>query len=76
MFQTSRQWQGKYVTDEHAMKANKMESFWMPETLKYSCLLYSEPGVVDQDDSIVNRKPILSKAHINIIRVADILAAS
>lgn len=42
------------VTNVHSAKANKMESFWTAETLKYFYLLYSEPDVVDLDDFVLN----------------------
>lgn len=34
--------------------ADKMESFWTAETLKYFYLLYSEPDVVSLDDWVLN----------------------
>ena len=40
------------VTVEKPEKANKMESFWMAETLKYFYLMYSEPDVVSLDDYV------------------------
>lgn len=38
------------VTWKHSPKSNRMESFWMAETLKYFYLLYSEPDVIDLDE--------------------------
>jgi len=35
-------------------KANRMESFWLAETLKYFYLLFSEPDVVSLDDYVLN----------------------
>lgn len=34
--------------------ADKMESFWTAETLKYFYLLYSDPDVVSLDDWVLN----------------------
>jgi mannosyl-oligosaccharide alpha-1,2-mannosidase len=42
------------VTDDHPTQTNKMESFWMAETLKYFYLLYSEPDVVSLDNYVLN----------------------
>lgn len=42
------------VTWKHSPKSDKMESFWMAETLKYFYLLYSEPDVVSLDDFVFN----------------------
>lgn len=42
------------VTDRNTTKINKMESFWMAETLKYFYLLYSEPDVVNLDHFVLN----------------------
>lgn len=33
---------------------DKMESFWLAETLKYFYLLYSDPDVVSLDDWVLN----------------------
>jgi len=41
------------VTVEHPEKENKMESFWLAETLKYFFLIFSEPGVVSLDDYVL-----------------------
>lgn len=40
------------VSWEHSAKTDRVESFWMAETLKYFCLLYSEPDVVSLDDFV------------------------
>jgi mannosyl-oligosaccharide alpha-1,2-mannosidase len=42
------------VTWKHSPKSDKMESFWMAETLKYFYLLYSEPDFVSLDDFVFN----------------------
>jgi len=42
------------VTWKHSPKTDKMESFWMAETLKYFYLLYSEPDVVSLDVYVYN----------------------
>jgi mannosyl-oligosaccharide alpha-1,2-mannosidase len=42
------------VSWKHSPKSDKMESFWMAETLKYFYLLYSEPDVVSLDDFVFN----------------------
>jgi mannosyl-oligosaccharide alpha-1,2-mannosidase len=34
--------------------ANKTQSFWMAETLKYFFLTFSEPGVISLDDFVLN----------------------
>ena len=38
---------------EQVTKANKMESFWMAETLKYFYLMFAEPDVVSLDDYVL-----------------------
>jgi len=35
-------------------KADRMESFWMAETLKYFYLIFSEPHVVSLDEYVLN----------------------
>lgn len=40
------------VSWRHSAKIDKMESFWMAETLKYFYLLYSEPDVVSLDEFV------------------------
>jgi mannosyl-oligosaccharide alpha-1,2-mannosidase len=34
-------------------KINKMESFWLAETLKYFYLIFSDPGLVSLDDYVL-----------------------
>ena len=41
------------VTVEKPEKLNKMESFWLAETLKYFYLVFSEPDVVSLDDYVL-----------------------
>ena len=41
------------VTVAEPEKQNKMESFWMAETLKYFYLIFSEPDVVSLDDYVL-----------------------
>jgi len=41
------------VTVEQPEKADRMESFWLAETLKYFFLLFSEPGVVSLDQFVL-----------------------
>ncbi|KAK4697695.1 hypothetical protein P7C71_g404, partial [Lecanoromycetidae sp. Uapishka_2] len=41
------------VTVENSEKENKMESFWLAETLKYFFLIFSEPSVVSLDDYVL-----------------------
>ncbi|KAL6716851.1 hypothetical protein ACLMJK_004763 [Lecanora helva] len=41
------------VTVEHPEKQNKMESFWLAETLKYFYLIFSEPDVVSLDNYVL-----------------------
>jgi mannosyl-oligosaccharide alpha-1,2-mannosidase len=36
------------------MQVDKMESFWLAETLKYFYLIFAEPGVVSLDDYVLN----------------------
>lgn len=43
----------KDVTIEHSDKENKMESFWLAETLKYFFLIFSEPSVVNLDEYVL-----------------------
>lgn len=35
-------------------QVDKMESFWLAETLKYFYLIFAEPGVVSLDDYVLN----------------------
>lgn len=42
------------VTRLYSLKMDKMESFWMAETLKYMWLLFEDPGVVDLDEFVFN----------------------
>jgi mannosyl-oligosaccharide alpha-1,2-mannosidase len=35
-------------------KTDRMESFWMAETLKYFYLIFSEPDVISLDDYVLN----------------------
>jgi mannosyl-oligosaccharide alpha-1,2-mannosidase len=35
-------------------KADRMESFWMAETLKYFYLIFSRPDVVSLDEYVLN----------------------
>lgn len=41
------------VRVEKPVKQNKMESFWVAETLKYFYLIFSEPTVVSLDDYVL-----------------------
>ena len=41
------------VTIEDSQKINKMESYWLAETLKYFYLIYSEPDIVSLDDYVL-----------------------
>lgn len=43
----------KDVTVGNSEKENKMESFWLAETLKYFFLIFSEPSVVSLDDYVL-----------------------
>ncbi|CAG8982000.1 hypothetical protein HYALB_00004868 [Hymenoscyphus albidus] len=42
------------VMDALPVKVDEMESFWLAETLKYFYMLYSDPGVVDLDEFVLN----------------------
>ncbi len=35
-------------------KSDKMESFWLAETLKYFYLIFSEPNLIDLDEYVLN----------------------
>jgi mannosyl-oligosaccharide alpha-1,2-mannosidase len=41
-------------TVEKPTQADRMESFWMAETLKYFYLLFEEPNVVSLDEWVLN----------------------
>ena len=43
----------KDVTVEEPEKDNRMESFWLAETLKYFYLIFSEPDVVSLDEYVL-----------------------
>lgn len=40
--------------DSLANKADKMESFWLAETLKYFYLIFSDPDLISLDDYVLN----------------------
>ncbi|KAK7515960.1 glycosyl hydrolase family 47-domain-containing protein [Phyllosticta citriasiana] len=42
------------VTTPKVEKADRMESFWLAETLKYFYLLFSEPNVISLDEYVLN----------------------
>jgi mannosyl-oligosaccharide alpha-1,2-mannosidase len=42
------------VTTDHPMQVDKMESFWLAETLKYFYLLFSTPDVISLDEWVLN----------------------
>uniref|UniRef100_A0A093VK55 alpha-1,2-Mannosidase n=1 Tax=Talaromyces marneffei PM1 TaxID=1077442 RepID=A0A093VK55_TALMA len=44
----------KDVRFTDSMQVDKMESFWLAETLKYFYLIFSEPGLVSLDDYVLN----------------------
>ncbi|KAL2063490.1 hypothetical protein VTL71DRAFT_5295 [Oculimacula yallundae] len=41
-------------TVQNPPKADRMESFWLAETLKYFYLIFSEPGLVSLDEYVLN----------------------
>ncbi|PGH27752.1 hypothetical protein AJ80_00540 [Polytolypa hystricis UAMH7299] len=41
-------------TDTRMEKMDRMESFWLAETLKYFYLMFEEPGVVSLDEFVLN----------------------
>jgi mannosyl-oligosaccharide alpha-1,2-mannosidase len=41
------------VTTVNTGKINKMESFWLAETLKYFYLIFSEPDLVSLDEYVL-----------------------
>lgn len=44
----------KDVRFADSTQVDKMESFWLAETLKYFYLIFAEPGVVSLDDYVLN----------------------
>ena len=42
------------VTTNNSRKLDKMESYWMAETLKYFYLIFSSPDVLSLDDWVFN----------------------
>ena len=42
------------VMDESAPKVDKMESFWLSETLKYFYLLFADPSLISLDEWVFN----------------------
>ena len=42
------------VTVERPPKTDRMESFWMAETLKYFYLIFGEPDLISLDDYVLN----------------------
>ncbi|KIV92481.1 hypothetical protein PV10_03775 [Exophiala mesophila] len=42
------------VTKPDSAKLDRMESFWIAETLKYFYLLFSDPSVISLDDFVLN----------------------
>ena len=54
--QTRTEYANAMISDvriEDSQKINKMESYWLAETLKYFYLIYSEPDVVSLDDYVL-----------------------
>jgi len=41
-------------TIQNPRKADRMESFWMAESLKYFYLMFSEPDMVSLDEYVLN----------------------
>lgn len=41
------------VTQEEPAQSDRMESFWLAETLKYFYLIFSEPELVSLDDYVL-----------------------
>ena len=41
-------------TKPNPPKADRMESFWLAETLKYFYLIFAEPGLVSLDEFVLN----------------------
>ncbi|KAL8809418.1 MAG: hypothetical protein Q9200_003428 [Gallowayella weberi] len=52
------------VTSETPVRADRMESFWLAETLKYFYAIFAHPGVLDLD------KYVLSKTRHSILATA------
>jgi mannosyl-oligosaccharide alpha-1,2-mannosidase len=44
----------KDCTDPNPVREDRMESFWMAETLKYFFLIFSEPDVISLDRYVFN----------------------
>lgn len=42
------------ITEEKAPLSDVMESFWLGETLKYFYLIFSEPGLINLDEWVLN----------------------
>ena len=42
------------VTSNNSRQVDKMESFWLAETLKYFYLIFSEPSEISLDDYVLN----------------------
>jgi mannosyl-oligosaccharide alpha-1,2-mannosidase len=42
------------ITSRYPPKQDRMESFWMAETLKYFYLIFSEPGLISLDEYVLN----------------------
>ena len=42
------------ITVAEPPQSDRMESFWMAETLKYFYLIFSEPSVVSLDEYVFN----------------------
>jgi mannosyl-oligosaccharide alpha-1,2-mannosidase len=41
-------------TQEGSTKADRMESFWLAETLKYFYLIFAEPTLTSLDEYVLN----------------------
>jgi len=54
------------VTNLNPRQEDSMESFWFAETLKYFFLLFSEPGLVNLDDFVLNTEahPFRQRDHL------------
>jgi mannosyl-oligosaccharide alpha-1,2-mannosidase len=42
------------VTSRNPKKSDRMESFWMAETLKYFYLIFAEPELISLDKYVLN----------------------
>ena len=65
------------VTEVSPRQEDRMESFWLAETLKYFYLIFSEPELISLDDYVLYVLSRLSsqppRLHLNAPRISTVI---